>query len=273
MIPCPLTKKLSVYNLNGRFIWTVRYRITTKKSRKTHLKSYKLICILMSQISICKPWEDKTLVGNHRGQMFLVVGHQVCTHLRRDSLLFADQVMKVLRLTFGNLNFQLHPQIFYGIKVWRLARSLQDLNVLLFWVTPLLPWPCVLGHCHAAIPIHNPFSMPWLASMLWPWRYMAPSIVPLTRCSWPVLLTKKNTNHNISTSMFDGGDGVLRVSIPPPNMASWVDAKELDFGLIWPQHFHSVLLRIIGKLQTGLYMCFLEQGDLAGAAGFQSFTA
>ncbi len=33
----------------------------------------------------------KTLVGNHRGQTFLVVGHQVCTHLRRDfvPLLFA----------------------------------------------------------------------------------------------------------------------------------------------------------------------------------------
>ncbi len=60
---------------------------------------------------------------------------------------------------------------------------------------------------------------------------------------------------------------------PPPNTASWVDAKELDFGLIWPQHFHPVLLWIIGELQTGLYMCFLEQGDLAGAAGFQSFMA
>ncbi len=35
---CPLTKKRSVYNFNGRFIWTVRDRITTKKSRKTHFK-------------------------------------------------------------------------------------------------------------------------------------------------------------------------------------------------------------------------------------------
>ncbi len=126
----------------------------------------------------------KTLVGNHRGQMFLVVGHQVCTHLRRDfvPLFLADplQVNKVSRLTFGNSNLQLPPQIFYGIKVWRLARPLQDLNVLL-----------------------------------------------------------------------DGGEGVLGVigSIPPPpNTASWVDAKELDFGLIWPQNFHPVLLWIIGKL-------------------------
>ncbi len=39
---CSLTNKWSVYNFNGRFIWTVRDKITTKKS----------ICILMSQISI-----------------------------------------------------------------------------------------------------------------------------------------------------------------------------------------------------------------------------
>ncbi len=31
---CPLTKKWSVYNFNGRFIWTVRDRITTKKPEK-----------------------------------------------------------------------------------------------------------------------------------------------------------------------------------------------------------------------------------------------
>ncbi len=35
---CPLTKKWSVYNFNGRYSWTVRDRITKKKSRKTHLK-------------------------------------------------------------------------------------------------------------------------------------------------------------------------------------------------------------------------------------------
>ncbi len=82
--------------------------------------------------------------------------------------------------------------------------------------------------------------------------------------------------HNVSTSIFDSRDGVLGFigSIrPPPNTASWVDAKELDFGLIWLQHFHPVLLWIIGTLQTGLYMCFLEQGELTGAAGFQSFMA
>src|SRR4029434_2207113 len=41
--------------------------------------------------------------------------------------------------------------------------------------------------------------------------------------------------NNISTPMLDGGDGVLGVIFsirPPPNAASRVDAKELDFGLI-----------------------------------------
>ncbi len=109
-----------------------------------------------------------------------------------------------------------------------------------------------------ALTVHGPVHRPFDAVQLY---------CPLSRKTPP--------KHNVSTSMFDGGDGVLGVigSIPPPNTASWVDAKEFDFGLIWPQHFHPVLLWIIGKLQTGLYMCFLEQGDLAGAAGFQSFTA
>ncbi len=35
---CPLTKKCSVYYFNGRFILTVRDRITTTKYRKTHFK-------------------------------------------------------------------------------------------------------------------------------------------------------------------------------------------------------------------------------------------
>ncbi len=52
---CPLTKKWSVYNFNSRFILTVRDRITKTKQKnpeKRISKSYKLICILMSEISI-----------------------------------------------------------------------------------------------------------------------------------------------------------------------------------------------------------------------------
>jgi len=66
--------------------------------------------------------------------MFLIIGHQVCTDLRRDfgPLLFTD-TLKILQvsLLLGNSMFQLPPQISYRITVWRLVRPLQDLNVLL----------------------------------------------------------------------------------------------------------------------------------------------
>ncbi len=50
----------------------------------------------------------------------------------------------------------------------------------------------VLNVTSLGIPIHDQFSMPWLVSMPWPWRYMAPSIVPLMRCSCPVPLAEKH---------------------------------------------------------------------------------
>ncbi len=115
----------------------------------------------MSQISIwplhktwLSTWWQNPCWQSQRS--FLVVGHQVCTHLRWDFVprLFADplQVIKILRLMFGNSNLLLPPQIFNGIKVCRLARSLQDLNVLLlelllcclgrvFWVIVMLEYP------------------------------------------------------------------------------------------------------------------------------------
>ncbi len=50
---CPLTKKWSVYNFNGRFIWTERQNNKNKKIQKNPFKKmYKLICVFMSQISI-----------------------------------------------------------------------------------------------------------------------------------------------------------------------------------------------------------------------------
>ena len=71
-------------------------------------------------------------------------------------------------------------------------------------------------------PIHRPFDAVKLS-------------YPLSRKTTPM--------HNVY--MFDGGDGVLGIigSIAPPsNMASCVDAKELNLGFISPQHFHPVLL-------------------------------
>ncbi len=41
---------------------------------------------------------------------------------------------------FGNSNLQLPPQIFYGIKVWRLSRPLQDLHDAIFDYVALVSW-------------------------------------------------------------------------------------------------------------------------------------
>ncbi len=139
--------------------------------------------------------------------------------------------------TFGNSNLQLPPQIFYGIQTgsrilmcFFLTHSFVALAVCFgsssCWNTNPRPIFNAL-----ALTVHGPVHRPFDAVQL---------SCPLSRKTPP--------KHNVSTSMFDGGDGVLGVigRIPsPPNKASWVDAKELDFGLIWPQHFHTVLLWII----------------------------
>ncbi len=149
------------------------------------------------------------------------------------------------------------------LKCFFLCHSFVDLAVyfgsLSCWNTHPRPiFNALAGFNALALTVHGPIHRPFDAVQL---------TFPLSRRTSP--------KDNVSTSMFDGGDGVVGVigSIPPPNTASWVDAKELDFGLIWPQHFHPVLLWIIqmfiGKIQTGLYMCFLEQGDLAAPEGFQ----
>ena len=142
--------------------------------------------------------------------------------------------------------------------------------------TPVLPWPYVQGHCPAGRPLHDPCSVSWLREGgyrprcygTWP----RPSS-PRCRSSCP-LSRETPPKQNVSTSMLDGGDGVLGVIVSislPPNTACRVDAKDCDFGLIWPHHLLPSLLWIIQmfivELQTGL-SCSSWAGDLAGAAGF-----
>src|SRR4029434_3073999 len=59
-------------------------------------------------------------------------------------------------------------------------------------------------------------------------HYMAPSSVPSMQWSRPVPLAEKQPQSIVSTSMLDGGDGVIFSILPPPNAASRVDAKELE---------------------------------------------
>ncbi len=148
--------------------------------------------------------------------MFLVVGHQVCTHLRRDfvPLLFADplQVIKVLRLTFGNSNHQLPPQIFYGIKVWRLGHSW---TLMCFFLSHSF---VALAVCFGSLSCWNTHPRPIFNALALTIHGPVHRLFDAVQLSCP-LSRKTPPKYNVSTSMFDGGDGVLGVigSIPPPS--------------------------------------------------------
>ena len=70
-----------------------------------------------------------------RYQTFPVVLDQVCTHCSKDfgPLLHMDllQILQVSGLSLCNMDFQLPPKIFYWFQLWRLARPLQDIEMLL----------------------------------------------------------------------------------------------------------------------------------------------
>ena len=74
--------------------------------------------------------------------------------------------------------------------------------------------------------------------------------------------------------MLHGWNGVLGVVLIllPPNTPSEVQTKKLYFCFIRPHDLLQFLLwiiqMVIGKLQAGLDMRWLEQGDLACSAGF-----
>ncbi len=167
--------------------------------------------------------------------MFLVVGHQVCTHLRRDfvPLLFADP-LQVIRFrgwrlatrTFSSLHrfsMGLRSGDWLGHSRTLMCFFLSDSFVVLAlcfgslsrWNTHPRPiFNTLLVFNALALRVHRPFDAVQLS------------------CSFS---RKTPPKHNVSTSMFDGGDGVLGVIggiPPPPNTASWVDSKELEFGLI-----------------------------------------
>ncbi len=97
--------------------------------------------------------------------------------------------------------------------------------------------------------------------------------------SW-FLCRKTALKHDVSTPMLHSRYGVLWMQLSilsPPNTTSWVFTKKLYFGFIWPYDILLILFWIIqmlsSKLQTGLDMYWLKQGDTSGTAGFESLAA
>ncbi len=167
--------------------------------------------------------------------------------------------------------------MFYWVQVWRLARPLQNLEMLL--TKPLLSCPyCVFG---VIVMLEDPATT-HLQYYYWGKEVVGQNFMihgpihpPLNtvQSSWS-FCRKAPPKHDVSTPMLHSWDGVLGIVLIllSPNTASGVYTQKLYFGLIWPHDLLPCLLWIIqmvfGKLQTGLDMCWLEQSDLARAAGF-----
>ncbi len=124
---------------------------------------------------------------------------------------------------------------------------------LLCWNTHSLPVFNALAGFNALVvhgPIHRTFDAVQLS------------------CS---LSRKTPPKHNVSTSMFVGGDGVLGVigSIPtPPSMASWVVAKELNFGFIDHNTFTQFSSESLAHFRRACTCAFLSRGTLRALQDF-----
>ncbi len=204
----------------------------------------------MSQINIwpirktsLSTWWQNPCWPSQRSGLFLVVGDQVCTHLSRD---FVHSSLQILSKSLIFRDWRLATWTFSSLHRfsmgWRSgdwlghSRSLMCFFLSHFFVAlavcfgslscwnthPRPIFNALAGFNALALMVHGPVHRTFDAVQL---------SCPLSRKTPP--------KHNVSTAVFDGGGGVLWVigSIPPPpNTLSWVDAKELDFGLIWPQH-------------------------------------
>ncbi len=233
-----------------------------KKNHKSQLRKNRNHPVFAKYLQKLKRNIPQSLVGDiqqKRIWMFTQrTGFELCGFMHKGSaLFFADplQVIKVSRLTFGNSNLQLPPQIYYGTKVWRLARPLHDLNVLLlephlcclgrvFWVIVMQEYPSIFNAL--ALMVHGPIHHPFDAVQL----------------SCP--LSRKTSKHNVSTSMFDGGDvviGVIGSIPPPPNTASW--CQRAGF---WSQSDHNTFTQFssesLANFRRACTCAFLSRGTL-----------
>ncbi len=179
-------------------------------------------------------------------------------------------------------DFQLPPKIFYGVEIWRLARPLQDLEMLLtksllccraVRLGSLSCWKTQPRFIFNALADGRRFSLKIS-------RYMAHSFFPLHRSAVLVPLQKNSPKAWCFHPMLHSRYGVLWMQLSilsPPNTTSWVFTKKLYFGFIWPYDILPILFWIIqmlsSKHQAGLDMYWLKQGDTSGTAGFESLAA
>ncbi len=284
----PLKKMREACNFHHRYTSTMRDKIRKKKSRKSLCRIFKeFICKLWWKISI---WSITKFYLN-------TLLYTLCRQWQRSNVFCkSSQGFHTLLLVFwpippcrspleqwcfGAVAGQ-HgpPKIFYGVEIWRLARPLQDLEMLL--TKPLLRCPGgvfgIIVMLKDPATFHLQYPCWWKEVFTQNLTIHGPihSFLYTDQSSWS-LCKKTAPKHDVSTPMLHSRYGVLWMQLSilsPPNTTSWVFTKKFYFGFIWPYDILPILFWIIqmlsSKLQTGLDMYWLKQGDTSGTAGFES---
>ncbi len=109
-------------------------------------------------------------------------------------------------------------------------------------------------------------------------RYMAPFILSFTQISRPGPFAEKQPQSMMCPPpCFTVGMVFFGCNSAFFLLQTGVFTKKLYFGFIWPYDILPILFWIIqmlsSKLQTGLDMYWLKQGDTSGTAGFESLAA
>ncbi len=136
------------------------------------------------------------------------------------------------------MDFQLPPKIFYGVEIWRLARPLQDLEMLL--TKPLLR--CPGGVFGIIVMLKDPATFHLQCPCWWKEVFTQNltihgpihSFLYTDQSSWS-LCRKTGPKHDVSTPMLHSRYGVLWMQLSilsPPNTTSWVFTKKFDFGFM-----------------------------------------
>ncbi len=86
--------------------------------------------------------------------------------------------------------------------------------------------------------------------------------------------------HDAATTMLYCGDGIVRLECLPclmPDHFGGIVTKQFKFGLIWPDDFPPVILRVVqvvtGELEVLWEVSFGFQGDLPGASSLETIAS
>ncbi len=216
-------------------------------------------------------------------QVFTRFSHTVAGILAHSSMQISSRAVMFWGCRWATRTFNSLQRFSMGVAIWRLAWPLQDLEMLL--TKPLLRCPgSVFG---IIVMLKDPATFHLQCPCWWKEVFTQNlmihgpihSFLYTDQSSWS-LCRKTAPKHDVSTPMLHIRYGVLWMQLSilsPPNTTSWVFTKKFYFGLIWPYDILPILFWIIqmlsSKLQTGLDMYWLKQGDTSGTAGFESLAA